>query len=163
MFISVLFFQLLQRPTRAASPACALLCNMLIIYIDYYNYIAPIIQRQLDPYSRSEMEISCNHLYESPIGSLQLCATSEGICAVKWLKSGEEREEVEDEETRSDGDKNYTIARQHIASCTRWLDTYFSGSLLKSPVPRPRLVLPMKSKCMHSFQDLFLPRSRFCR
>ena len=110
------------------------------------------------------MEISCSRLYESPVGSLELYATSEGICAVKWLKSGkEEREEVQDKETRGDGDENYRIARQHIATCTSWLDAYFGESLLKSPVPRPRLVLPMKSKRMHSLQDLLLSRSNFCR
>ena len=81
--------------------------------------------------------MSC--IYDSPVGRLRLEATQEGICAVRWLKDDEESEKI-----RESDSTDSALARRHLSTCTTWLSAYFNGSLLKSPVPRPPLVIPMK-------------------
>lgn len=82
-------------------------------------------------------------MYESPVGQLKLEATAEGICSVKWLRDGEDEDQMQSEGSDVE---DHALAKQHLNTCTKWLDAYFSGSLLKSPVPKPPLVIPMKGK-----------------
>ena len=93
-------------------------------------------------------------IYESPVGQLKLEATAEGICRVKWLKDGE----GEDDQMQPEGSdvEDQTLARQHLKTCKKWLDAYFSGSLLKSPTPKPPLVIPMKGKSKHVHSTMCL-------
>ena len=82
-------------------------------------------------------------VYDSPIGLLKVEANTEGICALTWLKEGEESEQVK-EIVESGGDG---LAKQHLTTCIKWLSAYFSGSLLEHPVPKPPLVIPKKGAC----------------
>ena len=84
-------------------------------------------------------------VYHSPVGTLKLQATAEGVCAVKWLEERQaspprKLQEHAEEEREEVGDP----ARRHINACVQWLDDYFDGTLLAKKTPRPRLALPMK-------------------
>ena len=86
-----------------------------------------------------EETVSCT--FESPVGRLKISATAEGVCAVTWLKEGEEAQLLEGLTDPTDAAR----AKQHLETCSEWLTAYFSGSLLESPVPAPPLAIPMKS------------------
>lgn len=87
-----------------------------------------------------EGEGSADCIFDSPVGRLRIAATADGVCAVAWLKEGEKGGVVGE----NGDEKECARARQHLATCTKWLAAYFSGSLLESPVPRPPLVIPKK-------------------
>lgn len=99
---------------------------------------------------------SVSRVYSSPIGPLKLTAAEEGIVAVKFLFG--KHEEVEGarhvaaraRDNSEDGlEKDLTMeadepkAESHLNVCSKWLDAYFQGTLLKSgtPPPRPKLAL----------------------
>ena len=88
-----------------------------------------------------EERASC--VFDSPVGRLKVAATTDGICALTWLKEGGEAEETPDP-------RDCARARRHLRTCTDWLTAYFSGSLLECPVPRPPLDIPKKGATMSS-------------
>lgn len=91
---------------------------------------------------------SSSIIYHSPIGPLKLVANGTGISSVKFLfgKHGVSPTVAggDVEEVGSDSRKK---AESHLEACSKWMDAYFDGSLLKpDPPPRPKLALAMKSK-----------------
>ena len=106
------------------------------------------------------MEISST-IYKTPLGSLKLEATAEGICGVKWLFGKHSKSQsghlstTQEIQKREGGCKNSsapaaidkpisdtTKADEHLKICRAWLDAYFSGTLLQTSPPKPALVLP---------------------
>lgn len=89
-------------------------------------------------------------VYSSPLGPLKLTATAEGILAVKYLFGRGEGEDVERARSvpvKCEGDAEHFSekeAESHLKICSKWLDAYFQGTLLKSPPPRPKLALANK-------------------
>lgn len=103
-------------------------------------------------------------IYKTPLGPLKLVANREGICAVKWLfgkQTGLIQSRgpkpkvalpVDGSEMTPTSPPKLTEIQKHLNVCTRWLDAYFSGSLLKSEchILRPSLVLPQKGRSSYS-------------
>jgi O6-methylguanine-DNA--protein-cysteine methyltransferase len=112
------------------------------------------VQEQL-----TEMEVS-SAIYKTPIGPLKLEATTEGICAVKWLfgkHSKSKSDSADNEQLSTPAAKEDAKAvsagvavpvgssgraNEHLEVCKAWLDAYFAGTLLESNPPKPALVLP---------------------
>lgn len=85
-------------------------------------------------------------IYHSPIGPLKLVATSEGISQVKYLfGKHKEKGELTSEKAHCESMAGSSGGvESHLSVCSRWLDAYFEGTLLrkgKSPPPRPKLAL----------------------
>ena len=100
--------------------------------------------------------------YQAPLGPLELVATERGIVSLKFLfgKHGsEESKESLGEEGEQNGKKDVK-SRLHLDACIKWLDAYFSGTLLEmdNPPPKPALVLPEKgNKLTYSvFRAMYL-------
>lgn len=115
------------------------------------------------------IELSC--VLKTPIGALKLVANPEGICAVKWLfgkycateasttikspslkAERKGRDITTNLESISAETPEQKQALDHLRVGINWISAYFDGSLLKSNIPRPPLVFPMKgisSTCVH--------------
>ena len=85
-------------------------------------------------------EESASCIFQSPVGRLQIKATPDGISSLLWLKEGQQ---VEQEDMKR---KDCALAMEHLSTCTKWLTAYFNGSLLKSPVQKPPIIIPKKGR-----------------
>lgn len=101
--------------------------------------------------------VSSSVVYRSPLGPLKLTATEEGVEGVKYLfgkHAHTEASELKDQGEVEDGGKSWSEdllddseASSHLKTCCEWLDSYFTGTLLREdppPPPRPKVVFPKK-------------------